>query len=725
MALTQISTEGIKNGTITGSDLATNIDLVDSQRIRIGTGNDLELYHDGTNSYIQDAGTGDLLVNTSQMRIKNAANNETMAIFTENGKVQLWYDNSAKFETTSTGTLTTGFADHRKDSTSTYSPTDFPSNVIARFFNESNTNNSHSSIQLGSRNNSGSPDIWYITCATQTSSFDADLAFTARTSSSAAQEVVRFTNDGNLQIPNDSGKLQLGASQDLEIFHDGNHSYIDNDTGHLTVTASQINLNNQDNSENCATLVGNGAVNLFFDGSKKFETKSDGIDVTGEVQCDSLDVDGGANISSVLTMQSYIQGTGTLNLYGSSSSSNGLALATNGNVTLQGDLDLQDDDKLLLGTGDDLQIYHDGSNSYLNNTGTGVLILQGNGSSDVSVRAVSGESGVVVKPNGGASLVELYYDNSKKFETTSYGARIFGNFENHNGFITVKDDGKFTVGNSDDLTIEHDGSNSRIRNITGQLQIRSNSIALENNDGSDYAAITGLKLLDNAKARFGSSNDLQIYHDGTNSYIKNLTGWLNIPVSNNGVSIANSDFSENIARFLKDGACELYNDGSKKLETTSTGVQVTGFITNTAMPRCQIVNPVDEALTGADNDVNVKFSTTEQNVGCTVNNNKDKITILTAGTYFVSTMLAGSKTGSGDSGDGIEIALRVNGGRFMGGSNSAPLDTFGHNNGDEFVFTYATYEDLSANDEISVTFSNIGDARATVKRGFLSLIRLG
>ena len=42
MALTQISTDGIKNGTITGSDLATNIDLVDDQKIRFGTGNDLE-----------------------------------------------------------------------------------------------------------------------------------------------------------------------------------------------------------------------------------------------------------------------------------------------------------------------------------------------------------------------------------------------------------------------------------------------------------------------------------------------------------------------------------------------------------------------------------------------------------------------------------------------------------------------------------------------------------
>ena len=48
MALTQISTQGIKDGTITGSDLATNVDLVDNQKLRLGTGNDLQIYHDGS-----------------------------------------------------------------------------------------------------------------------------------------------------------------------------------------------------------------------------------------------------------------------------------------------------------------------------------------------------------------------------------------------------------------------------------------------------------------------------------------------------------------------------------------------------------------------------------------------------------------------------------------------------------------------------------------------------
>ena len=80
--------------------------IPDNQKAQFGNAAgsaDLEIFHDGSDSFIKDSGTGDLLVNTSQMRIKNAANNETMAIFSQNGRVQLWYDNSAKFETSAKG----------------------------------------------------------------------------------------------------------------------------------------------------------------------------------------------------------------------------------------------------------------------------------------------------------------------------------------------------------------------------------------------------------------------------------------------------------------------------------------------------------------------------------------------------------------------------------------------------------------------------------------------
>ena len=55
MTLTQIKPAG----------LSKPIDLADNERIRLGTGNDLEIFHDGSNSYISDGGTGDLIVRTN------------------------------------------------------------------------------------------------------------------------------------------------------------------------------------------------------------------------------------------------------------------------------------------------------------------------------------------------------------------------------------------------------------------------------------------------------------------------------------------------------------------------------------------------------------------------------------------------------------------------------------------------------------------------------------
>jgi hypothetical protein len=94
--------------------------------------------------------------------------------------------------------------------------------------------------------------------------------------------------------------------------------------------------------------------------------------------------------------------------------------------------------------------------------------------------------------------------------------------------------------------------------------------------GTDIAvsANDDITFTSTSKAIFNSA--LEIYNDGSNSYIKNLSGWLNIPLTQNGISIANADFSESVARFLLNGACELYYDNSKKFETTSTGISVTG-----------------------------------------------------------------------------------------------------------------------------------------------------
>ena len=96
-------------GTLTGLTTTGNINLGDSDIINFGADNDLQIQHNGSHSYISDAGTGNLYIQTSAgLIIQNAGGTETMGSFTENGAVSLYHDNAAKVATTATGISVTG-----------------------------------------------------------------------------------------------------------------------------------------------------------------------------------------------------------------------------------------------------------------------------------------------------------------------------------------------------------------------------------------------------------------------------------------------------------------------------------------------------------------------------------------------------------------------------------------------------------------------------------------
>ena len=85
-----------------------DLDLQDNDKILLGTGDDLQLYHDGNHSYIKDAGTGNLVVQSNRIDIQNAAGSAEMARFQDNGAVTLSFNGSTKFVTTATGINVTG-----------------------------------------------------------------------------------------------------------------------------------------------------------------------------------------------------------------------------------------------------------------------------------------------------------------------------------------------------------------------------------------------------------------------------------------------------------------------------------------------------------------------------------------------------------------------------------------------------------------------------------------
>ena len=97
---------------------------------------------------------------------------------------------------------------------------------------------------------------------------------------------------------------------------------------------------------------------------------------------------------------------------------------------------------------------------------------------------------------------------------------------------------------------------------------------------SGIVTATSFNLDDNNKLNLGDSSDLQLWHNGSHSNIKNSTGRLYILA--NDIWIKDGDDGDFHARFLHDDASELYFDGGKKLETTNTGVTVTGTVAATA-----------------------------------------------------------------------------------------------------------------------------------------------
>jgi hypothetical protein len=85
---------------------------------------------------------------------------------------------------------------------------------------------------------------------------------------------------------------------------------------------------------------------------------------------------------------------------------------------------------------------------------------------------------------------------------------------------------------------------------------------------------------DNGKAVFGTSSDLQVYHSGTESWIKDAgTGSLYIDTDGTSVLLTSGNSAKNMVSAVKDGAVTLYNNNTARLATSSTGIDVTGTVT--------------------------------------------------------------------------------------------------------------------------------------------------
>ena len=85
----ETTTTGIS---VTGQVNASTMHLTDGNGIHIGNSNDLQIYHNGTDSYVSDTATGSLILTGNRVIVKNAADNARMIDATEGGSVKLIQD---------------------------------------------------------------------------------------------------------------------------------------------------------------------------------------------------------------------------------------------------------------------------------------------------------------------------------------------------------------------------------------------------------------------------------------------------------------------------------------------------------------------------------------------------------------------------------------------------------------------------------------------------------
>jgi hypothetical protein len=246
----------------------------------------------------------------------------------------------------------------------------------------------------------------------------------------AAYNIVFDASDNALEFA-DNAKAAFGdaTTPDLQIYHDGTDNYIESNAGELYIQGDGITLRSDTDTETYITMDKDGAVALYYDNSKKFETTDTGIAVTGSIALDGIHLD--------------------------------------------------DNEKATFGdsTTPDLEIYHNGTNSIIENN-TGELFIQGN---NITLRSDTDTETFIAMDKDGA--VELYHDNVKKFDTDADGVNVTGqidvstnvNLTSDSGAINLGADGEVTLTHVADTGVTLNVENSTTNGVTDVLKLQAQS----------------------------------------------------------------------------------------------------------------------------------------------------------------------------------------------------------------------------------------------------------
>ena len=356
--------------TFTGDvSFASTITFGDDDQIIMGDGSDLKLYHDGSNSYIEDTGTGALIMKGSTLRFRST-DNEKIINAHQNGSVDLFYDDSKKFETTGIGISVlsgTGL-------TATIAG---PSNLI---LDPGTVGDNTGIVRIKG-------DLFVDGSTTQINSTSLEIA----------DFIVGIASTATTDLLTDGAGIKIGPDNTFLYEHNSGTNPSLKSSENLNVASGKGYQVNQVEVLN-ATTLGSNVVNSSLTSVGTLN----GLDVNGHTELDTL------NVSGISTFQSHVE--------------------------------LGDDDELRIGDNKDLRLYHDGSNSYVADNGSGSLILASTFGGVLIRKHNVNETMAGFNPD---SSVDLYFNGDKKFETTGAGVTVtgttFSNQLNVSGVSTFHD----------------------------------------------------------------------------------------------------------------------------------------------------------------------------------------------------------------------------------------------------------------------------------------------
>jgi hypothetical protein len=207
-------------------------------------------------------------------------------------------------------------------------------------------------------------------------------------------------------------------------------------------------------------------------------------------------------------------------------------------------LEWADNAKAKFGTGGDLEIFHNASNSVINDAGTGDLLLQVGGTTQATISS----TGVVIANNLTVSGT-----------TTTINTQTL-DVEDKNIVVGKVSSPSDTTADGGGITLK--GASDKTFNWV--------------NATDAWTSSEHIHLGDDKKLLVGTGQDLSIFHNGTNSLIKNITG--DLVTESDSIKLRSATGGEAFITATLNGAVDLYHNDAKKLETTSGGINVTGAI---------------------------------------------------------------------------------------------------------------------------------------------------